>query len=169
MFRVLRGARDSWEASFLRNERYAALLAGALLVVLSEVGLGGERLDAYLDANRFAVFTQFAALLGALLGLVIAAGALVLDRVAEGRLAVVAESRHGATLWETFKSAMWALALSTLLAVLVLIPTTCPLIDRIVVYVWAFSALLVILRLSRTVWIVGRLMDIVSSQEDKTR
>jgi hypothetical protein len=157
-----------WEAEFLRNEAVAALLVATGLIVLSEVVLGPARLDRYLDANRFTVFSQLAALLGALLGLVIAAGALVLDRVAEGRLRLVSESRHGPKLWRTFKSAMVWLGWGTLLAVAVLVPTNCATADRVVIYAWLVAALLVVVRLARTIWIVGLLMDLVDSQARAT-
>jgi len=154
-----------WESKFLARERAACFVAAAALAVLIEALFGAERLDHYLSQTRFTVFPQLAALLGALLGLVIAAGAIVLDRVAEGRLAIVADSRHGADLWATMKSAMWALGLSTILALVVLVPSSSAMVDRVVVYVWTFSALLVAARLARTVWIVGWLMDIVAAQE----
>lgn len=154
-----------WESRFLVRERTACVLVAVGFVVISEVILGPERLDHFLSETRFAVFPQLAALLGALLGLVIAAGAIVLDRVAEGRLAVVGESRHGRDLWSTLRSAMWSLGLSTLLAMLAVVPLGCSLADRVVVYLWIFSALLVTARLARTVWIIGWLMDIVAAQE----
>lgn len=154
-----------WESRFLARERAACVLVAVAFVVVSEVFLGPERLDHFLSETRFTVFPQLAALLGALLGLVIAAGAIVLDRVAEGRLAVVSESRHGRDLWATLRSAMWSLGLSTLLASLAVVPLGNSVADRVVVYLWVFSALLVTARLARTVWIVGWLMDIVAAQE----
>lgn len=155
---------DWWEADFLRYERWAAFVLAVILVLLSELILGPEHLDGYLDKNRFSVFPAFATLFGALLGLVIAAAAVVLDRIAEGRLPLVQRSRHAPKLSQTFTSAMVWLGLATLLSTLVLIPTTAT-IDRICAYLWALSALMVVVRLTRTIWIVGYLMRIVSQQQ----
>jgi hypothetical protein len=158
-----------WERDFLPRERTLCVVLTAALVVLSEGVLRPGRLDDYLAEARFTVFPAIAALLGALLGLVIAAAAVVLDQVAEGRLELVQRSARAPALWATFKSAMWALGLSTLLALVILIPTASAIADRILVYAWLFSALLVTARLARMIWIIGRLMDIAGAQSIEDR
>jgi hypothetical protein len=159
--------KDRWEPEFLRNELWACLVVTAMLVVLSEVILRPHRLDDYLDTNRFTVFPAMVGVEGALLGLVIAASALVLDRLAEGRLALVQQSRHVVALSGIFKSAMVSLGGATVAAGLVLTPTTSAAGDRAIVYVWAFLTLLAIARLSRVIWIVGYMLDIVARQKSE--
>ncbi len=159
------GFRDRWEPNFLRNELWACWVLTAVLVVLSEVVLGADQLDDYLDSNRFTVFPAMVGVEGALLGLVIAASALVLDRLAEGRLALVQQSRHVGALSGIFKSAMVALGGATVAAALVLTPTTSAAVDRAIVYVWTLLTLLAIARLSRVIWIVGHMLDIVARQK----
>jgi hypothetical protein len=159
---------ERWEADFLRFEAGTAFVLALVLVLVSELFLGPEHLDDYLDKHRFDVFPALATLFGALLGLVIAAAAVVLDRIAEGRLPLVQKSRHAPKLSQTFVSAMVWLGLATLVSTLVLIPTSA-MIDRIAVYLWAFCALMVVARLIRTIWIVGYLMRIVSQQQPSSQ
>jgi hypothetical protein len=157
--------RDRWEPEFLRNELWACWVLTGMLVILSEIILGPDQLDDYLGSNRFAVFPAMVGVEGALLGLVIAASALVLDRLAEGRLALVQQSRHVGDLTAIFKSAMVALGGATVAAVLALTPTTCAAVDRAIVYVWALLTLLAIARLGRVIWIVGYMLDIVTHEK----
>ncbi|MFI5037538.1 MAG: hypothetical protein ACHP93_03585 [Solirubrobacterales bacterium] len=146
-------------------ERAVCWLGAVALAVLSEVVLGPRHLDVYLQANRYTVFGSLVAVCGALLGLVIAASALVLDRLAEGRLHLVQQSRHIHAVPAVFKSAMVVLGAATLVAILVLIPTGSAVADRILVYVWSLCALLVVARLARVIWLVGEMMRIVAAQE----
>lgn len=161
--------RERWEADFLARERLAVLVITGCVIVLSEAVLGPERLNAYLDEHRFAVFPQLAALFGALLGLVLAASALVIDRIAEGRLDLVLRSEHAPKLWDTFGSAMASLGAATLISIVVLIPTSSAVVDRIIVYLWTLASLLVVARLARTIWIVGLLMNVVGKQGPRYR
>ena len=113
------------------------------------------RLDAYIVVNRYAVYGVVAGVGGALLGLVIAASALVLDRLAEGRLALVQQSRYVDSIPAIFKAAMFSLGMATLVSVVALVPTGSGLATRVVAYLWLLFALLVVARLARVIWIVG--------------
>jgi hypothetical protein len=154
-----------WAESFLFYELLACWLCTAALVVLSETILGPRDLNSYLDAHRYNVFTALSAVFGALLGLVIAASALVLDRLAEGRLHLVQQSRHVHALPAIFKSAMVALAAATLFSIILLVPTGSAMVDRVLAYVWLLFVLLVAVRLARVIWLVGELMEIVAVQD----
>ena len=157
---------ERWEEYFLGREAKLCLLLTVMLVLLSEWILGPSVLDRYLKANRFTVFPAMVGADSALLGLVIAATALVLDRLAEGRLALVQQSRHIGTLSGVFKSAMAWLGLATLASVIALMPLGSDIADRVVAYLWAMCTLLVVVRLARVIWVTGLLMDIVSKQEN---
>src|SRR3954468_22302456 len=133
--------KQRWKADFLFYEGWSCVVAAAALVVVSECVIGPEGLNTYLDANRFLVFGPLATVLGALLGLVLTAAALLLDRIVEGKLAVVQKSVHATKLARTFKAAMWALGAATLLAVLLLVPMSSAVVDRILVYLWGLTAL----------------------------
>jgi hypothetical protein len=156
---------ERWEVRFLAHEAGLCCLTTGLLVAVSEVIVGPGTLDRYLVANRFTVFPAVVGADSALLGLVIAATALVLDRLAEGRLALVQQSRHIADLPRIFKSAMAWLGAATLASVVALVPLASNVADRGVAYVWTLSTLLVAARLARVIWATGLLMDIVSRQE----
>jgi hypothetical protein len=153
-----------WRANFLALEGAAALAATVVLIILSECVIGPERLDSYLEAERFTVFPQLAALSGALLGLVITAGALVLDRMADGRLSLIQRSRHGDDLWQIFRAAMRALGFSTVLGIIALVPTGCTTIDRWIAYAWLLAGFLSVVRIARVIWVVGFLLAIISRQ-----
>lgn len=156
---------ERWEEHFLAREAKLCYLAAGALIVVSEAILGPSALDWYLDANRFTVFPAMVAADSALLGLVIAATALVLDRLAEGRLALVQQSRHIGALAGIFKSAMAWLGAATLASIIALVPLASNVADRVVAYVWALCTMLVLARLARVIWATGYLMDIVSRQE----
>lgn len=156
---------ERWEEHFLAYEARLCLLATAALVLLSECILGPSVLDRYLTANRFTVFPAMVGADSALLGLVIAATALVLDRLAEGRLALVQQSRHIGTLSGVFKSAMAWLGLAAIASVIALVPLASNTANRVVAYLWAMCTLLIIARVARVIWVTGELMDIVSKQE----
>jgi hypothetical protein len=156
---------NGWAAHFLACELVLCWLGTAFLIALSEVLLGPRHLNAYLGANRYTAFAAMVGVYGVLLGLVIAAGALVLDRLAEGRLRLVQQSRHIHALPAIFRSAMASLGIATVLSAIALIPTRSAVANRVVVYAWVLFTLLVIARLARVIWIVGKLMDIVATQE----
>jgi hypothetical protein len=156
---------ERWEEHFLAREARVCFLVTAMLVFLSEVVLGPAALDRYLQANRFTVFPAMVGADSALLGLVIAATALVLDRLAEGRLALVQQSRHIGSLSAVFKSAMAWLGAATLASVAALVPLQNNIGDRVIAYLWAMCTLLVMARLARVIWVTGLLVDIVSKQE----
>ncbi len=162
----MRGLGECWSKRFLIYERRLCLLATVALIAVSEVIVGPARLDSYLSANRFTVFPAMVGAYSALLGLAIAASALVLDRLAEGRLKLVQASPHIDSLSGIFRSAMACLGAATLASVLVLVPTRSATVDRSLVYLWALFALLVVARLARVIWIVGHMMHIVARQED---
>jgi hypothetical protein len=163
----MRRLRDRWEAEFLRNEALVALVFAGAAVVLFEIILDPGRINEYLGANRFTVFPILATLTGALLGLVIAAAAIVLDRLASGDLELVKQSRHAPKLVSIFRSAMVWLGAATLLALVLLVPLG-PVPDRVLVYAFLASMLLSVVRLARMIWVVGQLMEIVRKQPSQT-
>lgn len=157
--------RERWSEHFLVYEWWLCMAAAATLVAISEVVVGPGRLDSYLATSRFTVFPAMVGAYSALLGLAIAASALVLDRLAEGRLKLVQESRHIDSLSGIFRSAMSCLGAVTLASLIVLVPARSAAVDRCFVYLWALFTLLVIARLARVIWIVGHMMHIVATQE----
>ena len=159
------GLAARWEEHFLKFEARLCVLATVALVVVSELLIGPAALDRYLHANRFTVFPAMVGADSALLGLVIAATALVLDRLAEGRLALVQSTPAIASLSGVFKTAMAWLAAATLASVVALVPLESQTANRVVAYVWLLCTLLVAARLARVIWVTGLLMDVVSRQE----
>jgi len=121
--------------------------------------------------NRSGLYGVLTSLWGALLGFTITAVSIVLVFSQDPRLKLVRESAHYPTLWQVFMSAIRILGLATAAGLLALLfdrdpPGGSP---RIVFfYVVVFFSTLAILRLWRCVWVLDRVVRIVSAP-DKSR
>lgn len=159
---ILRRPLDWWRAHFLGAELGAALVIGALFT-LWVFALGGARaLDAVLLGNRAPVYGALASLWGSLLGFIIAAVAIALGFASSDRLAIVRGSKHYASLWRIFVSAMRSLSLATVVALAGLIAdrdaAPLPALLCLCVTTTALAAL----RVARTIWVFERIIALVT-------
>jgi hypothetical protein len=151
-----------WRANFLRVELGVALLLTTAFALWVARYDGGQVVADVLHGNRGAIYGTLASIFGSLLGFAITAVAIILGFVPLERMAVVRETTHYDDLWQTFTSAIRALALATSATLLGLI------LDRDasplpwLVYVCVFATTLSLLRLARCVWILEKVIRLVT-------
>jgi hypothetical protein len=153
--------RQRWQRRYVAYESGLCLIATALTIAWSEACGGAPELTSYLIDHQDGLFTASAGLYGTLLGFIIAAAAVILDKVEQLRL--VRESAHYRDLWDTLLAAMRALGLACMVSVVGLLVTHPGLVQRIVFFGWTLLSLLSVARVARCVWVLGRIVTILSA------
>jgi hypothetical protein len=151
-----------WEANFLTAEFVLSVLLTATFYIWSEYIDKGVFIGRFFTNNRESLYTALVALFGSLLGFSITAVSIILGYANSERLEIVRKSNHYMDLWNTFKSAIIILALSTVSTLIGLIfdKDTNP-ID-IILYVNIFASILSFFRIARCIWILNYIIAIVS-------
>jgi len=142
-----------------------AVLVAAALVAANE-SLDAHPVSATLEGNRGAFYGALAALWGGLLGFSITAISIVLVMMDDERLKLLRESTVSDDLWNVFISALHALALATVTALLAL------LLDRdqpfepspLWMYLSLFTSLLAAFRVGRVIWALEGLIRIIGKR-----
>ncbi len=151
-----------WKAYFLQVEFCIALLITIIFTVWAELFGGHAVIERLLTDNRSDIYSTLAAIFGSLLGFTITAVSIVLGYSTSDRLAVVRESTHYPLMWRVFTSAIKALALATISALIGLI------VDRDsapfypVFYFNILASTLASFRLTRCVWVLENVIQIVT-------
>ncbi|HEV8264491.1 MAG TPA: hypothetical protein VGQ06_06040 [Gemmatimonadales bacterium] len=151
-----------WRANFLVVELGIAIVLTAGFVFWVE-RCGGEAIVTdVLHGQRSAIYGTLASIFGSLLGFAITAVAIVLGFVPLERMSVVRESVYYDDLWRVFTSAIRVLALATVttLVGLVLDRDASPALP--LVYVCVYATILSLLRLLRCVWILEKVIHLVT-------
>ncbi len=151
-------------AHFLRIEALLAVLATVCFALWLERFDGFAAVQATLKGNRSAVYGALASVFGALFGFVVTAVAIVLGYAESERLAVVRASQHYTTLWKVFVAGIHALALATLIALLALIFDRDSSPSKVLLYCCAFASVLALFRVARTVWMLEKVIFLVTKQ-----
>jgi hypothetical protein len=129
-------------------------------VLWSEHWGGSRDLDAHLGDHRGELVAASAGVFGALLGLIITATAVILDKIDPLRL--VRESRHYPQLWETLLASVRALGLACVAAIVALLVTRAGLGERVVFFAWVMLSLLSVARVARCVWIFQHVVTLAA-------
>ncbi len=154
--------RTFWEANFLLLELLLAIAVGVIFYIWDRYLGGALDIDMLLDGNRSALYATLASIFGALLGFVVTTVSIIMTSASDNRLSLVRRSQHYLTLWKAFTSAIRVLAVATIVAISAL------LLDRdkspihIITDLVAFSAFFAALRLMRCVWILERIVGLIS-------
>lgn len=152
-----------WRENFLFLE-----LVLSILLTLGIIG-GLEHYDkypwlvSYLADGRKEIYGAFASILGALLGFIITAVSIILGFNMSDSLKLVRESKHYPKLWQTYLSTIRGLALATIIALSGLIVDVGTIPTKWIVYPMIFSLIFVFLRFARAIWILEKVVLIVSS------
>ena len=152
-----------WARNFLWCELavVAALCAG-LIIWAKRYGGEATILD-YMADRRGLIYATLSAIFGSLLGFAIAAESIVLALSGSEKLTVVRNSKHYPTLWRVFRWTIRTLAFATISAVSALI------LDRdannwsLWLYVCSFFALLAVVQIGRTIWVLEQVVNVVSA------
>lgn len=153
-----------WEANFIKLEFVLAIILSATFIAWSEYINRRVFLFSITADSREVLYGTLASLFGSLLGFNITAVSIVLGYAANEKLALVRNGKHYQDLWNVFKSAIRVLALTTILALLGLF------IDKgnqpflILIYFNVYAIILSSLRLSRCVWVLEKIIAIVTKE-----
>lgn len=150
-----------WERHFLGVEAVIAVSPAVALAIW--MGYEGEScVEELLHGNRGNIYRTMTGVSGTLLGFTLASASFALNAASSPRLAVLRNSRHYPALWKTFFQTTWFLGALTLATLVCMIwdrdhgPTTW-LVVPLVLFVG-----LCIVRLARTIWILERVIGIVT-------
>lgn len=158
MKRLLRLA----ETNFLEVEFVISLAATILAIVLTE---RGEGLSFFLKASeqsRGTVFAALSAVFGSTLGFAITALSIIIGYAENQKLILLKKSPYYHQLWGIFTSAIKALALATLVTLLGLLFNGQDAPSRVIVFGSFFLSLLSLFRTWRVLWVLERIVRIVS-------
>jgi uncharacterized membrane protein len=163
---------SAWRKRFLLAELLLAAALTAGFVLWGETSAGSRRIGLALAGDRASFYGVLATVWGALLGFIITTVSIVLAFSQSESLPVVRESRHYPDLWKTFMAAIRALAISTLASLVALLvdkdaPAGHP--DRFAFYAVVATSVLAVLRLLRSVWILEKVVGLVTGFGRRTR
>jgi hypothetical protein len=149
-----------WRRHFLAAEFGVALaVAGGLSIWMYTLN-GSRDVSCFLMGNRDALYGALAGIFGALLGFVITTLSIVVALASVERLAVVRESAQYPTLWRTFRAAIRSTALATAASIVALALDRHTDSFRALFVVVVFATSLAVLRLSRAIWILNRVLGL---------
>lgn len=159
MTKASRRLKKRWNKSFIRYERNLSIIVAIGGAIYLERVVGADQVQLFLEEQRMLVFPVMSTLFGALLGLVIAAATIAVERLSSGALPVVVESGRSPDLGRVFNSALVALGLATLASLVLVIPANEG-ADRFLLYLWIWVVLLAAARVARVVWVVSQILKI---------
>lgn len=152
-----------WRKHFLLVELLIAIALTMMLVVWCAQWGGHEILLNLVKGNRAAIYGALASLFGSLLGFAITAMSIVIGFTTSERFTILRSSRHYKDLWAVFTSAIRALGVTTVVALLGLI------FDRDAVqrpYIFAACiglSVLFIFRIIRCLWVLERIVELLTA------
>lgn len=152
-----------WAQNFLWAEFVLAIVLTAGFAAWTYRFGGMAVIFEVIQGNRAAVYGALASIFGSLLGFAITAESIVLGLSGSDHLEPVRESRHYATLWRVFISAIRALGLATAFSLISLIldRESRPLMPCLIITV--FGTGLAFLRLLRCIWVLENVVTLVSA------
>lgn len=156
-----------WAKHFLWCEMLAAFALFAAFVHWDR-DCGAAVVDSVLKSNRSAVYGALASVFGTLLGFVVTAVAILLSFVATDTFALLRQSSHYQTLWRTYTSAIRILAFSTVAAIVALVADTEDSPARWALYGAVLCILLALVRIARCLWILEKVIAIVTQRRAST-
>ena len=159
--------RRSWSRHFLICETILVAIVWIGIIIWAKHFNGEQSILDTLDGRRGLIYGTIAAILGSLLGFVIAAQSIVLGLSGSEKLEVVRQSEHYPTLWCVFRWSIRTLAIATIAALLVLIFDCDQSPCMLWLYVGLFPTLLAIAQLARTIWVLEQVVKVVSAEKRK--
>ena len=154
--------KQAWKKNFLEWELGLSIAISVGFAIWVEGLHGLHDVDVILNGQRAAVYGTTASIAGALLGFIIATVAIILGFSAGDSFTVLRESAYYKDLWRTLKSTIKMLALATLAAVVALLVDRDAAPNAPAMLVCFGFAVLSIIRLARSIWILNKVMFIVT-------
>ena len=163
-------ARSFWEKHFLGMEALVAVVLAVAFGAWFAFCGGTSFIDEFIHENRTDIYTTTAGIAGTLLGFSITAVSLILTFISSERLTILRESPAYPVLWKTFFQTIGVLGLLTItsLACLTVDKDGAPAVwFAIPLSFYFFSMILSVLRFYRVVWILKRIIDILTKPKPK--
>lgn len=157
-----------WGQHFLPLELGAAILAFGVFLwisVCNPPALAFLRIPA---GNRSELYDTVGSVVGALLGFVIAAVAIVLGYAQDERFKILRGSRHYEQLWKIFVSSARWLAAGTVTTVLALLYDRDSRPVPFLFYAFVVTNLVAAVRIARVVWALEKIVWIVVRRTEST-
>lgn len=150
------------ERNFLWFGVVIAIIVTVAFIIWAEWWEGNQVVDVLLADRRTAIYGAVAAIFGSLLGFAIAAESIVLGLSGSDSLEIVRKSSHYKTLWKVFISTIRWLGIATAVSLMAMVfdQDQSPLHGFL--YLFVFSASLATLRLVSCVWVLERVVMVVS-------
>jgi len=153
-----------WRKRFLHVELGIAILVATGLLYWWGYGSGARVLAGIVHGNRGQIYGTLASIFGSLLGFVITALSVVLGFSSSARLSVIRGSRYYKQLWDVFTSAIRVLGFTTVAWLLALFFDR-EAAERPLILVSCIAiTFLAILRLARCVWVLERIVEVLTSK-----
>lgn len=154
-----------YRRNFLNVELVFAVIGVAAFVIWAELFHGAPTLKELLNDRRDVLYGTAASIGASLLGFVLATTAIVIGYSQSARMRLVRTSPHYPTLWRIFVAAIRALSGLTVIAVAALILDRNDSPANLMVFLLAGIAILAALRLARCIWILEKVISVISRPE----
>lgn len=151
-----------WRKNFLTAELIVAVGMSAVLLIWCKYAHGEESLRLIVQGNRAQIYGTIGAIFGSLLGFVITALSVVLGFSSSERLKVLRSSRYYKQLWDVFTSAIRVLGLTTVVWLAALFFDRESHTRPLLLFVALSFTSLAILRLVRCVWVLERIVEVLT-------
>ena len=154
-----------WRRHFLGIEALVAVVLAVAFGVWFAFCGGTSFIDEFTHENRTDIYTTTAGIAGTLLGFSITAVSLILTFISSERLAILRGSPAYRVLWKTFFQTIGVLGLLTITSLV------CLIVDKdgapavwfaIPLSFYFFSMILSVLRFYRVVWILERIVNLLT-------
>lgn len=159
--------RDRWENNFLRNEAATAAVMTGLFFTWINWGSGFELAVVWMKNSRLALYPAIVSAFGSLFGFVITAMSIILTWTSAEKFVELRRKPAYKQLWQVFSSTVRWLGWTTMIAVVALLVDQdgkdCP----VIWYALLFAGLTVIARLSRCVWVLEGLINLMAPPLDE--
>lgn len=154
--------RQTWASNYLICELFLSLAVTIGIAIWFERFQGLAKIDPLLKGQRAVVYGTISTIDGALLGFVIATIAIILGLVPSESFALVRGSTHYRDLWDTYKATIRALAFGTVAALVALLVDRDDTPNSAAMLVCLGLSILIVARISRSVWILGKVVSLVT-------
>ena len=149
---------------FLGVELVFSILVGVSLLYWWRYGNGVKVLTDIVRGNRAQVYSTLASIFGSLLGFVITALSVVLAFSTSERLKVLRGSSYYKQLWAVFTSAIRVLGATTVWWLLALFLDREAVQRPLILICCIATTFLAVLRLARCVWVLERIVEVMTSK-----
>lgn len=156
----------AWRVRFLLYEGLLSQLLALAFVGLDRYCISAE-VSALLLGNRAAFYGTLASIAGSLLGFVITAVSILLAFDSAPSLKLLRDSEHYGMLWSTYKSGIRAMAVATVVSVAALVLDRDDSPSRASLYLVVAAVSFAVVRLARCLWILEKVIDIVTRRRPK--